>query len=67
MIQIDNLDIRPLFYWTREEHGSSGIWGGHISLRNTDRPGWASAQSDLRATLSADKSMKLFSKFKRTV
>jgi len=41
LIQIDNLDIRPLFYWTREEHGSSGIWGGHISLRNTDRPGWA--------------------------
>lgn len=29
--------VTPLFHYTQ----SSGVWGGHISCRNTDRPGWA--------------------------
>ncbi|MFL0352534.1 T9SS type A sorting domain-containing protein [Xanthomarina sp. GH4-25] len=29
--------VTPLFHFTQ----STGVWGGHISCRNTDRPGWA--------------------------
>ncbi|HLV14698.1 MAG TPA: T9SS type A sorting domain-containing protein, partial [Xanthomarina sp.] len=29
--------VTPLFHYTQ----GTGVWGGHISTRNTDRPGWA--------------------------
>ncbi|TYA58944.1 T9SS type A sorting domain-containing protein [Formosa maritima] len=29
--------VTPLYYWTE----STGVWGGHISCRNINRPGWA--------------------------
>ncbi|HMC00861.1 MAG TPA: T9SS type A sorting domain-containing protein [Flavobacteriaceae bacterium] len=42
MIHLDNAQVTPLFYWPQEDHnGLTGIWGGHVSLRNTIRPGWA--------------------------
>ncbi|MDU8886140.1 hypothetical protein RXV94_08215, partial [Yeosuana sp. MJ-SS3] len=42
MIHLDNAQVTPLFYWPQEDHnGLTGIWGGHVSLRNTKRPGWA--------------------------
>lgn len=41
MIRIDNGEVTPLFHWSQSEHGSTGIWGGHISCRNLNRPGWA--------------------------
>jgi len=33
--RLDGGGVQPLFEY------SGGIWGGHISCRNTDRPGWA--------------------------
>ncbi|MBU2938614.1 T9SS type A sorting domain-containing protein [Lacinutrix sp. C3R15] len=33
--RLDGQGITPLFQYP------GGIWGGHISCRNTDRPGWA--------------------------
>ena len=33
--RLDGGGIQPLFQYP------GGIWGGHISCRNTDRPGWA--------------------------
>ena len=42
MIRLDNAEVTPLFYWPQDTHnGLTGIWGGHVSLKNTKRPGWA--------------------------
>ncbi|HZW63245.1 MAG TPA: T9SS type A sorting domain-containing protein [Flavobacteriaceae bacterium] len=41
MIRLDNAEVTPLFHWPQALHGTTGIWGGHISCRNVDRPGWA--------------------------
>ena len=41
MIRLDNAQVTPLFHWPQSIHGSSGIWGGHVSCRNNARPGWA--------------------------
>ncbi|MCF1191690.1 T9SS type A sorting domain-containing protein [Mangrovimonas sp. AS39] len=41
MIRFSNAQITPLYYYPQSIHGESGIWGGHISCRNINRPGWA--------------------------
>lgn len=40
MERLSDANVTPLFYWNPSKT-HSGIWGGHISLRNIDRQGWA--------------------------
>lgn len=37
MVRLSDGLVTPLFYYTPD----NGVWNGHISCRNTDRPGWA--------------------------
>lgn len=37
MVRLSDGQVTPFFYHSP----GHGVWGGHISTRNTDRPGWA--------------------------
>jgi hypothetical protein len=36
-IRLSDGNITPMFYYTQ----GNGVWNGHVSCRNNDRPGWA--------------------------
>lgn len=40
MIQLDDGTVTGLYYDT-DTPTPRGVWGGHVSCRNTNRPGWA--------------------------
>ena len=48
MVRLSDGLVTPFFHYTK----SQGIWGGHISCRNTDRPGWAYVSDAVTTTVA---------------